>query len=315
MKITELPSGMKSYPEGISFDIRKYTVGELKDLAEDTYTRREMYDFILAGVKPSMPMDLYDLSLYDANFFGIQRRVITLGQNSFRFVNYCQKCKKEVLDKVRTDQIEFYDMDAPELPVNVKLVDGTEISFGILTLKNFLDLVDRHEGRRDSIKWENLMACQCVSHSYEDALKILRENAGIEDLPVLEKVDLILYHGIMPITVHCEEATYKENPNAVVSLDEVNGMGFFELKNLADKLGVGYDETITNPQSLRNVIIMAVDIADVLPCGVVRDINLGTGEGMIVGESFREQRGDIDSAISFGKKSEHTTEREPETTA
>lgn len=314
MKITELPSGMKTYPEGISFDIRKYTIGELKSLADEDFTRREMYDFILDGVKPSIPMNLYDLSLYDANFFGIQRRVITFGQNSFRFRNYCPKCRKMVLDKVQVDQIEFYDMDAPQLPVNVKLEDGTEMSFSILKLGKFLDLLDRLEGKREDVNWERLMACQCVSHTYDEALKLLRENASIMDLPVLEKVDLILYHGIKQIQVECEEVSYRENPNAIVSLSEVENMDFFELKELATKLGVGYDETITNPQALMNLIISACNIADIVPCGEVRQINLGTGEGMVLGESFREQGRNIDSAISFGEKSEHTAEREPEVT-
>lgn len=313
MKVEQLPSGMKTYPKGITFEVSKYTIGELKELSEREFTRREMYDFILSGVKPSIPMNLYDLSLYDANFFGIQRRIITFGQNSFQFRNYCDKCEKEVLDKVLVNQIEFFDMDAPELPVNVKLADGTEISFGILTLGKFLDLIDMYDGDRNEINWEKLMACQCVSHSYEEALKILRENATAADLPVLEKVDVILYHGIVPIRVSCEEVTYEENPNAIVSLEDLTSMDFLQLKELADRTGVGYDETITNPQSLRNLIIMALNIAEVVPCGEVRRINLGTGEGMVLGESFRREGADIDSAISFGKKSEHTAEREPET--
>lgn len=306
MLITEMPSGMKSYPPNTKFELRKYTLGELKRAAGGFDSLRERYEFILDGL--STNMDKMKLSLYDANFIGIQRKIITFNQRTFRFISWCNKCNKEVIDTVQSHQIAFYDLKAPELPINIELNDGTKMSFSIMELGKFLELMETEENPN----WDQLMAVQCCSHPYPEALKIITQNTSLIDEPILDQVDQLLYHGVMPIEIECQEITYKEKENALISISELRKKSYEELKQFAMDSGVGYDEKMTNPTAIVNQLVFALDLGEMINCGEKRVIHLRSGEGMIIGDTFRTDGRSVEDAISFGKIREHSAKRESE---
>jgi hypothetical protein len=201
LKVTNLPSGGKAYPSDVEFNYTSYSFGEVKYASTSNLTERQVLELILKGVKTSFNKN--NLTIHDAMYIGILRKLASLGTAKAK-VPF--EVKGKLHEHIFTmEDIEFKDIAAPKLPVRVTLSNNEEYSFMPLTVANFLKLVKMGKGKDSCAS----LATMCTSHDFQEAYNFFKNTKNFDDGEILEHIDEILDHGIMPL-----EVTYQ---------DEVNG--------------------------------------------------------------------------------------------
>jgi hypothetical protein len=193
--VEKLPSKGIAYPKGTQVQYRPFLFGEVKQLSGSKLSVKESYMHILKGVEASI--DPMDLTLADVMYLGLLRKISTLGSTEIVARYTCEKCRKPSRIVFKTDEVEFDDIKAPGLPMEVDFSFGT-VKFSPLTLRQFLDLYEAGKSEDDTA----LFAAQALEGDFEDLYKKFF-NAGPSDSAMLMDVDQYLYHGLKPLTRPC----------------------------------------------------------------------------------------------------------------
>lgn len=195
INIERLPSQGKSYPENFAASYRSYSFGEIKYASTSKLDEKKALELVLTGVKTGMPKT--DFTLNDVLFIGLLRKMSSLGTAKAQ-VPFSHPDTGEVIYHVfGLEDIEFKDMEAPELPIAVTLSNNEEYKFMPLTVKNFLRL-KKLKKDKDSVA---MYAAMCTNHKFEDAYKFFNETLDREDGEILEEIDELLDHGVKPLEV------------------------------------------------------------------------------------------------------------------
>jgi translation initiation factor 2 gamma subunit (eIF-2gamma) len=115
--------------------------------------------------------------------------------------------KAQTADFAEKD-LEFEDLMFEALPIKAKCSVGT-LEFMPVTLRQMLELksINLHQDKFA------IMAKQCISHEFEDVYTFVKNCTGT-DIPILQRIDELLFHGLKPITVHfnnlIENPAYRE---------------------------------------------------------------------------------------------------------
>ena len=128
LKVKELPSKSLPYPDNCEIKYRPYAYGEVKKISQSSMSMKEVYRTLLDGVECSN-FDKFDLTLPDALFIGVLRKISTLGVTDVYIPYKCTKCNGTGKHIIKTDNLEFLDLEIPDLPVVAQLTNG-EFEFG-----------------------------------------------------------------------------------------------------------------------------------------------------------------------------------------
>jgi hypothetical protein len=197
----KLPSRGIPYPEDATVKYRPYVYGEVKRISQEKGMENYL-EFALGGIETSFPTN--DLTIGDALYLGLLRKISTLGATKYTIPWKCPKCGHRNIYQFQSDQIEFKDLseDVENFPIEVDftLQDGSEktIEFSPVTVGDYIALkkIDKVDNEL------YYTAAQVRNLPFEEALKFL-DALPVSEGVTLEAVDQLLYHEVKQLTLTC----------------------------------------------------------------------------------------------------------------
>lgn len=215
INVTELPSRFLSYPIGTKISYRPYSWGESKKSAQSNMSFKEHVDFVLKGIYADGLTNMYDLTYHDFLYLSLLRRLHTVGKSDATISFNCAECGEYNNWTVNNFDFEFNDATIPELPVNIE-INGKKYSFGYLTLKKIIPLVDNNL-EKDSVA---LLAARCINRPFDEAYSDFdSESMTFDDGILLEEISKMLYHGMKPMNFVCKSCKY--NNSTILDIKQI----------------------------------------------------------------------------------------------
>ena len=232
VEVPEVPSGKLPYPDAV-ISYRPYTYEEIDAFNDSTLGQASKLEFVLDGIQAS-GMDAADLTLNDALYIALLRKMSSLGTSEFTLtVTHTAEDGQasEHASRFSLDDVDFEELDVPGLPVVVD-VDGVEMHFSPLTAGAYIELtrmVEAERAARERAKEtprqaapnsREVMAAQCVNVPYGKALELINGSTGTDMLNLIE-VDGMFAHGVRPLAVRYEVDGKEVSRNVKVSDPDV----------------------------------------------------------------------------------------------
>ena len=127
IEVKELPSEFKGYPQGTKISFSPLTLEELEALnSADIDPARAIAMLLKAIHCTTLPSE--ELYYWDVMFIGIQRKLLAFGDSRGTIYNRCPECGKLVSKTFNLTELEFKQMEAPALPMKMK-VAGKDLEF------------------------------------------------------------------------------------------------------------------------------------------------------------------------------------------
>lgn len=194
IEVTELPSAFKCYPKGTKVYYSPLTLKELTVLNNGTINSLDALALLLNNIRTEK-ISTEELSYVDVMYIGIRRKLLAFGDIKASLVGQCSKCGHiDTYDLSYTD-IEFNQLDI-EHPYAVIDIQGTEVKFGVLTIKDFLELDENGDVL-------SVYARMVKNLPYEEAYKLVGNATG-QEIIKLQKIEKLFNFGIAPIKAKCK---------------------------------------------------------------------------------------------------------------
>ena len=203
IKVTELPSGFKGYPEGTTISYDPITLGELEALnnGESIDVERGIAMLLKAIHCTTLPSE--NLYYWDVIYIGIKRKLTAFGDTRGVAYAICPKCGNIVEREFDYTELEFKELQAPDLPAIVN-INGKEVEIGLLTMRDYLELDDEKTDL-------DVYAKMIKNLPFKEALDLVK-NAKGKDIKVLRYVDEVLNYGLKPLKQECKGELIIDNP-------------------------------------------------------------------------------------------------------
>lgn len=227
IEVKVLPSGFKAYQEGASVKYKPYTYGEIVKFNQSKISRIERFNIVLNGIMTNF--DKLELTYADYRYIALLRRISTFGSTKFVSEFSCPTCGGNNKLHLSSENIEFEDIQAPDLPAIIT-VNGKEVHFSPITLRGYTELENDEDGHLE----DRAMARQVTNMSYEEALPLIQQATG-KDLINIQQVDEYLYHGVKPEIVTC--ATPACNQKIRVQVDKEDDVYVYPFREDQDSEG------------------------------------------------------------------------------
>lgn len=200
LDLSALPSQGKAYPKGSWIKYRAYSFGEVKKVNQEKLSEKDSFEFMLSGVVCSF--DKLDITVADALYIGLLRKISTLGATKMVVPFSCRKpdCGSHERPILDTSKLEFDDLAAEDLPVRAEFSFG-EYHFQPLTVKRYYYLFDNGKKHTDELY---CAAVQVDNREMEEAYKALYA-MNADDGSVMNAVDEVLYHGLKAVRFECSK--------------------------------------------------------------------------------------------------------------
>lgn len=197
IQMTHLPSGFKGYPEGTTISYEPISLDELESLNSgnpDEISLARGVALLLKSIRCNTlnPEDLY---FWDVMYIGIQRKLTALGDVRGTIEKRCPHCNGVVQKTFAYTELEFKELQAPNLPAKV-VVNGHKLEFGLITVKDFLQI----DAEKGSIE---VFARMVKNMPYEESYKIISKATGV-DIKKVKFIDKQLDYGWKPFVIKCE---------------------------------------------------------------------------------------------------------------
>lgn len=212
--VKTLPSKSISYPLMTAIKYRPFTYGELKELSQSKLSISDRIEFILRGIEGNF--DKYQMTLNDFIFIGLLRRLSSISTNSFSIEYICDSCGKKNKFNFDISKLEFYDVEIPEVPINVT-IKGKKLKFSFLTVQNYIDLYNKGK-HTDNIA---ALAMMCKNVEFDEIYDLLYNLTDSEDCKCIEEIDKMLAHGVKPLKTICSNKSCKHK--AQINIDSEEG--------------------------------------------------------------------------------------------
>ena len=205
LDVTKLPSRGVPYPKGAQVSYRTYTFGEIRKASTSSVSTKAALKLALSGTTASF--GARNLTLMDALYIGILRKVSSLNSMKFEVPFVCTKCKSQSKGIFTHENIEFKDLsdEVTQLPL-VTEINGRELHFGCMTAGDYLSLAN---GTYDAILKEGKidrvasLAITIRNMNFAEAYEFLYGITDLDDVEVLTEVDKLLSHSLKPLAVAC----------------------------------------------------------------------------------------------------------------
>lgn len=209
LKVKELPSRALSYPEGCEISYQPYSFGEIKRISKSkNMSMRKSLEEILSGVETSFDID--ELTIADALYIGLLRKISTLGSNKVILRYMCGKCKQEGRHTIAVNELEFdeilneYDDKEACLPIEAEFTFGL-VKFNPLRVCDYLKMIDSNV--EDDVIAKSAYE---ADGEFDERYKQFESIRNPQDAEILDTVDKMLFHGLKPVKFNCKNKLQTE---------------------------------------------------------------------------------------------------------
>jgi len=194
------PSKMKAYPAGSSIRYKPYKFGEILKTSQSKVDKSGWVRSILEGVIVE-GFDKLDMTYQDLLFVGLLRRMSTFNTDSFSLSYTCPECGSKVRVIKKLQDLEFYDIEAETLPIIIDYSDTINLVCMPLTVRRWIELneMDKIDDR------VAVFAMLVTNYPFDEAYKLIDEAKDPDLIDALLEVDLLLGHGVNPLSCVCKE--------------------------------------------------------------------------------------------------------------
>lgn len=223
IKVGNLPSKGKAYPEDVRIEYRTYTFGETKMESASSGSSIRSVKRALNCITTT-GMERGNLTILDLFYLGVLIKMSSEGVSEFGMPYVCWKCGHDDRHKFSQKDLDFKDMDEAikELPLKVIMEDGKELHFSPMTAQQYIDL---YSGKFNECfpkkKPDGVapVATMIKNMKYAEAYKYLTKITNAEDKNLVSEIDKMLMHEIKPLTFKCTNTLENEAVcNAELSL-------------------------------------------------------------------------------------------------
>jgi len=205
LDVTKLPSRGLSYPTGTKIKYRTYTFGEVRKISTSNMSIESSLKMAIEGIETDFGAK--NLTLMDALYIGILRKISSLTEMKFEVPYMCTKCKKAAKGVFNHNDITFRDIDkdVSSLPIYIDL-GGKELAFSPMTVSDYFELTS---GKHDDVFKDSKIdrvAVQAISiknMSFKAAYEMLYKVNTPEDIELITEVDRLLLHDIENLKTTC----------------------------------------------------------------------------------------------------------------
>lgn len=194
--VSTLPSKFSAYPDGSTIRYRTMTFGEVRTFSQSKLKDKSKIEFVFKGIECSF--DPWDLTVPDYTYLMIARKMSTLGNDSYKVPAVCYSCDEAFDFIFDLKDLKFHEIEAPKLPV-VATINGKELHFKPLTIKNWLDLK-----LKSMLDDTNILAKQVVNVPFKEAYDAIYNASGPDALEDIALVESKLLHHLEVVEKPCK---------------------------------------------------------------------------------------------------------------
>jgi hypothetical protein len=205
--LDRLPSKGKCYPPDAIIEYRGYLFGELQELNNSKgLSLVDIFEKAMSGIHTlRLPKD--DITLPDATYLTIARRLSSLGTNDFEVKHKCVSC-----GTVNSKQFNQMDLDFDDLQIdgkgieltlsNEKVYYFTPLTYGDFKklLNNTISSVIKGDLARNPTA---IYASMVRNHKFDEAYTDFYNLTNYDDIEDLKKVNTLLGHDLKPLQYDC----------------------------------------------------------------------------------------------------------------
>jgi hypothetical protein len=211
LSVSRLPSGGKTYPKNVQISYRGYLFGELQEI--NGSKGRPLLDTMkdaMSGVT-TLGMDTTALTLPDAVYLGILRRMSTTGASEFEIKYVCRndKCRELNTHTFSQQNISFNDLAIDGVGVKIELTNGKTYELSPLTFGDFIRLANGIPGSK--VKGELIknktatLAIMCRNMPFDEVYNDFYTITHPEDIEAIREVNELLHHDLKPLDAICKK--------------------------------------------------------------------------------------------------------------
>jgi len=201
----KLPSRGLAYPPSAKISYRTYSHGEIRVVSTSTVGIDNSLKNALSGITTSFGND--SLTLQDAVYISIMRKISTLNTMKFEVPFACSKCSEPDKKLFSEKDIEFEDIsnEIESLPLEIE-IQGKTLSISPMTVREFRDLKNGKYnaiivgGEIDKVSAQAVMV---KNLPFKESYELLYGVKDPEDMDLLDYLDKALYHDMKPLKATC----------------------------------------------------------------------------------------------------------------
>jgi len=232
VEVKGLPSGGKSYPEKSTISYIPLSFGEMKYLSKGDLSDLEDIEFFLSKIDSSFDVKL--LTYYDFYFITVLIKMATFGDTDYTVTYECYNCGHKNKATFGLTELEFEEIRVP-LPVNVEGIRGQgeetlKASFVPTNMKGYTQMLK--DGTQDD--YDYIMA-NCVTDdfgTFEEKLKLIKNNMAGLDVNILESIDVSFFHGVKSLEFKCNGVLDEDGVLIEETKAEIKPKGYEEVELL-----------------------------------------------------------------------------------
>ena len=214
IKIDDLPSGGKNYPEKSAIYYTPFSFGEMKYLSGSSLSDVENIDFFMGKIQCTFPKE--DLTYYDFYFISIMIKMATFGEVEYNMNFECGTC-----GHLNTIPFKSTDLDFDEIRVTQPIImdlktpyNNTETGEKRLNVLFVPISIGRYKKmlKDDKIDDYDIHMANCIKDgSEEERIELIKEYMVGTDINLLETIDVSLYHGVKDMEMKCQNKISSED--------------------------------------------------------------------------------------------------------
>lgn len=206
VKLDNLPSRGVPYPKGAKLSYRTYTFGQVREASTSSFDVASSLRKTISGLVCSN-LDPYELTVSDALYLGIMRKVSTFHGMDLEVPYVCLKCQSPNKGAMTERHISFKDLDEKieSLPIGVT-INGHDLELSPMTVKQFLDLSDGKYAKvlmSDKITETAIHASFVRNMEFEEAYRIISSTTNADDMEVLYEIEQLFKHDLERVEFKC----------------------------------------------------------------------------------------------------------------
>jgi hypothetical protein len=215
LEAKDLPSTGLAYPDGTYFTYRTYLFGEVQKLSASKNLKYEdILRTALSGIRSNI--DVQDLTIPDAMYLSIARKISTLGSNDVQIKYMCKSDKCDHINDLVFSQanIEFNELKVPEMPITAE-INGKSLEFDCLRVRDLFEISsDNFKKKYPSINPKERVSTVAKSIrniKFDEVYEFLSVLNDPDDMETLEDIDKLLAHDIKSLKHSCTKCGHEND--------------------------------------------------------------------------------------------------------
>ena len=141
VRVDQLPSKGKVYPEDIEVYVKPLTIKEQMDMSRFGVSTAEYFKILLDGISTRGGFPKNQLLFHDVQFLDLVRRLYTFDVDQEIKVDkiICESCGHEFKGSFMLDQLQFTDFPDDAFDQEYTFSDGLTVKVAPITIKEFID--------------------------------------------------------------------------------------------------------------------------------------------------------------------------------